>query len=50
MPKDKKFYQRYSQHLKGHCKKEEKIYDALRDLVPFLEFKKRKRHLWRSVK
>ena len=23
--------------------------DALRDLVPFLQFKKREKHLWRSV-
>ena len=25
------------------------IYDALRDLVPFVQFKKRKKHPWRSV-
>ena len=23
--------------------------DALRDLVPFVQFKKREKHLWRSV-
>ena len=26
-----------------------KTYDALRDLVPFIEFKKREKHTWRSV-
>ena len=26
------------------------IYDALRDLVPFVQFKKREKHPWRSVK
>ena len=25
------------------------ICDVLRDLVPFLQFKKREKHLWRSV-
>ena len=25
------------------------ICDALRDLVPFVQFKKREKHLWRSV-
>ena len=25
------------------------IYDALRDFVPFLQFKKREKHSWRSV-
>ena len=26
----------------------ENIYDALRDLVPFVQFKKREKHSWRS--
>ena len=26
----------------------ENIYDALRDLVPFVQFKKREKHPWRS--
>ena len=26
-----------------------RICDALRDLVPFVQFKKREKHLWRSV-
>ena len=25
------------------------IFDALRDLVPFVQFKKREKHPWRSV-
>ena len=25
------------------------IYDALRDLVPFIQFKKREKHPWRGV-
>ena len=25
------------------------IYDALRDLLPFVHFKKREKHLWTSV-
>ena len=25
------------------------IYDALRDLVPFIQFKKREKHPWKSV-
>ena len=25
------------------------IYDVLRDLVPFIQFKKREKHPWRSV-
>ena len=25
------------------------IWDALRDLVPFVQFKKREKHPWRSV-
>ena len=28
---------------------EKHIYDALRDLVPFVQFKKREKHPWRSV-
>ena len=27
-----------------------KICDALRDLVPFVQFKKREKHPWRSVR
>ena len=28
---------------------DEDTYDALRDLIPFVQFKKRKKHPWRSV-
>ena len=30
-------------------KRRKLIYNALRDLVPFVQFKKREKHPWRSV-
>ena len=34
-----------------HCKNKVEVYicDALRDLVPFVQFKKREKHSWRIV-
>ena len=36
-------------HMKDGSVNMKTIYDALRDLVPFVQFKKRKKHPWKSV-
>ena len=36
-------------HKNLYCSKKEGICDALRDLVPFVQFKRREKHPWKSV-
>ena len=38
---------KYTATLVGHCK--QFLCGALRDLVPFAQFRKRQKHTWRSV-
>ena len=49
-PEDKAFYQiDYAYHKSSRMELQYQKYGALRNLVQFVQFKKREKHPWRSV-